>query len=375
MPVIHLNRILFAILVTIGAGGHLAADEPVKDAQATSIQHFPMEAAIRVGDLGKVSTVSYETSLPPLAFPPDGCSNSETDCNVGRIDFAQYAMDPSAQACRSKRPLFCDHYARADLIFLSREDTPYSLAFTTLGGTTAPIELNHGFAPGVRATIGTRTGTTGRFEVSYLGINDWSADNRTSNLPFGAGSLLSSIDEYSANLNDLQLNLIAMDPYSHWDWIFGLRIVDQRDELSSLVTVTGPGAAVERLEADAANTLLGLQGGTNYGRHFGPVSFHGGAKVGVFGNFIAQSGPIFVNNFTIDSVPEPTFDTEDDATSFMGDFIAEFAYHPVPSMSLHLGYQGLIFTNIVQSAQQDGSPSRPDTLAYHGIYAGFELRR
>ncbi|MEO1525743.1 MAG: hypothetical protein AAFX06_09915 [Planctomycetota bacterium] len=371
----QITRTLSSVIFAFGLGV-VAADDPIENASRHAMEQFPIEAAMRVGDLGTIAPVSYETSLPSLAVSPDGCGTGGTDCNAGRIDFTQYAMDSSAQACLSKRPLFCDHYARADLIFLSREDTPYSLAFTTLGGTTSPIELNHGFAPGVRATIGTRTGTTGRFELSYLGINDWSADNRTANLPFGGGgSLLSSIDEYSANLNDLQLNLIAMDPYSHWDWIFGLRLVDQRDELSSLITVTGGAAAVELLEADAANTMFGLQAGTKYGRHFGPLSFHGGAKLGVFGNFIAQSGPIFVNNFTIDGVPEPTFDTEDDATSFMGDFVAEFAYHPATSVSLHFGYQGLIFTNVVQSAQQDGSPSRPDTLAYHGIYAGFELRR
>ncbi|MEZ6087083.1 MAG: BBP7 family outer membrane beta-barrel protein [Pirellulaceae bacterium] len=324
-----------------------------------------------------VLTIAFSISDPRRLSATDVLS--ETTDEVGKLDFTQFAATAAAShVCQVQRLGFETCYARADLIFLSREAESYDLAFSILGGTTEPVSLDHGFAPGVRATIGIRTGTTGHFQISYLGINDWSADNRTSNVPFG-GSTLDSDDAYSANLNDLEFNLVAMDPYADWDWLFGFRLVDQRDEFGSLLTLDdglgNPNSIqAERIDAEAINTLFGLQIGTRYGHRFGPLGFDGGVKVGVFNNFISQSGIIVVNQIVVDGVPEPTFSTDDEQVSFMGDFQLRLTYQATSNASMQLGYQGLVFSNIAQSLLQEGGPSSPAELGYHGLFCGLEWR-
>jgi len=368
-----IRRIVLLVLL-IGNAGFVTADE-TESARPRAVA--PWKNAATRSNPDAIKQIAYLDHAPSATFGNNAScgDNGSVDRDIGKIDFTRYATAASSLAtCDPQRSCFNKWYAQTDLIFLSREDEPYAIGATTIGANAQPVELNHGFTPGVRATLGIRTGTTGHFQISYLGINDWSADNRTANIPFGAGTLR-TIDQYTANLNDLQFNLVAMDPYADWDWLCGLRVIDQRDEFGSLATVdNGAGGFSERIDAAAANTLFGVQVGARYGRRFGPISFDGGVKAGVFNNFVSQSG-ILENPVTIDGNPSPTFDVDDDEVSFMGDFQASMTYHATTNASLRLGYQGLIFSEIAQSTLQDGGPSSPTGLAYHGVFVGLEWRR
>ncbi|MEM1070416.1 MAG: hypothetical protein AAGI63_16060, partial [Planctomycetota bacterium] len=298
----------------------------------------------------------------------------------GTIPYQDYAFQAAAdsQPIRLLQP-FSKCYASLDFVMLSRSADDLSVSFDLGGGNSAEVNLSHGLNPGVRATFGVRTGPTGHFQVSYLGINEWTADNRTADVLFGGGpTTLSSVDEYRASLNDLQFNLVAMDPYANFDLLFGFRVIDQRDEAESIVSTDdqlgNPNSiTTERAFAKAANTLLGLQAGANYGYVFGPLTFQGGAKFGVFYNDTSQSGTIFSNAIVVDGTPEPTFSTDGGDVSFMGDFGGSLSYLVTSRASIRIGYQGLVFSDLLQSTDRRGAPSGPSGLTYHGVYAGMEI--
>ncbi|MEM9828317.1 MAG: hypothetical protein AAF958_17140 [Planctomycetota bacterium] len=329
---------------------------------------------------------------PPLVPANQGvglASNQEVGglvelprCDGNAIDFTLYRAEAAEQfSCDPIRLDFCSFYASAELLFMSREADDFGLSYDLGPSGTATVDLTHGFQPGVRTTLGFRTGTAGHFQISYMGINQWAADNVTANVPLGGGpSLLSSVDEYTANLNDLQFNLVAMDPLADWDWLVGLRLIDQRDEASSVLTLDdgfgNPNSVVsERAFADASNTLLGAQIGTRYGHWFGPMGISGAVKTGLFYNETGQNGSLFAGNIAIDGIDEPTSDVNGSETSVMGDFIAQFSYRVTGNTTYRLGYQGLIFSNIVQATDRDGSAADASTLAYHGLFTGLEWRR
>ncbi|MEL7334841.1 MAG: BBP7 family outer membrane beta-barrel protein [Planctomycetota bacterium] len=350
-----------------------------QDAPSTIVGDLPQRHGASPLHQAATGQTSNESTLAQVDFVQHSVSDRPFDrCDQHAVDFTQYMPTAATrQSCDPVRRTLCDWYASTDLIFMSRSDEPYALGFSTLGGTAPTIELNHGFTPGVRATLGRRTGSTGHFQISYLGINDWDASNQSTNIPFG-GSTLSSVDGYDARLNDLQFNLISMDPYADWDWIFGLRIIDQRDELSSLLTLNdglgNPNSiTTESVIASAGNTLFGGQIGMRYGHRFGPLSIDAAVKGGVFNNRISQKGPIFAGAIVIDGTQEPMYDIDDDEVSFMGDFQARMVYHASQNLHLQFGYQGLIFSNIAQSTRQDGNVSAPEGLAYHGFFTGISL--
>ncbi|MEM6469819.1 MAG: hypothetical protein AAF802_09730 [Planctomycetota bacterium] len=327
----------------------------------------------------QISSGALLDSVQPVGQP---CGSENPNCDDSRIDFRSFMpISRTRSDCDVGRPCFQNYFGSISSVFLSREAGDFQVSYDVGGGNTRTASLNHGFNAGLEATLAMRTGPTGRFEVTYLGVNDWSSDNRADFVPLGGGpSRLSSFDTYTANLNDLQFNLVAMDPYANWDWLFGFRIIDQRDEAESLLTVDdglgGPNSVfTERVFAEAANTLYGFQAGTRYGRSFGLLTFDSGAKLGLFHNSTSQDGSLFVGGVTIDGIPEATLSTDGGEVSVMGDFHSRLSYRVTASSEMHIGYRALVFSDIVQSAERDGQSADASGLGYHGVTCGITIYR
>ncbi|MEM0924660.1 MAG: hypothetical protein AAGJ83_01350 [Planctomycetota bacterium] len=325
------------------------------------------------------SIASELSTLEAENVAGEPCNPGLASCDRSRIDFRSFMpISKTKSPCDVGRPCFQSCFASVKSVFFSRSADDFEVSYDVGGGNTRGTSLNHGLTPGIEATLAMRTGPTGRVEVSYLGINEWSSDNRSDNVAFGGGpGRLSSFDSYNAGLNDLQFNLVAMDPYANWDWLVGFRVIDQRDDAESLLSLDdGMGTVLsERVFADASNTLFGFQAGTRYARSFGLLTFDSGAKLGVFHNETSQTGTVFAGAIIVDGIPEATFDTDGGEVSVMGDFFAQLAYRVTSSSEIHLGYRGMIFSDIVQSTQRDGQSADPTGLGYHGITCGLTLYR
>jgi hypothetical protein len=59
----------------------------------------------------------------------------------------------------------------------------------------------------------------------------------------------------------------------------------------------------------------------------------------------------------------------------MGDFEFAMIYSITDDASIRVGYRGLVYSDMVQVSNQDGTPAPGATLQYHGIFAGLEIQR
>lgn len=269
-----------------------------------------------------------------------------------------------------------------DALFLWRDGADFSAALLDGGNVLQTTPLSHGLTPGLRATADLKLTATTAAQFVYIGMHQWSATGADDNLIPPATGVLSSRQTYDATLDDFQLNFVYSRLSSDQSLFWGVRVSEHEDEFSVRLDgqIAGPPAVVRNplsVSANAQNRLIGLQIGANQFWRCGRLQLFGQIKGGVLHNEIDQTGPASIGAVDLTSNPAsiPSFVTETEEVSFLGDFEFSARYRFLPSASIRVGYQGLIFTNLAQVAGNLGQPTDPDSLSYHGVLAGLEIIR
>ena len=96
----------------------------------------------------------------------------------------------------------------------------------------------------------------------------------------------------------------------------------------------------------------------------------------MFNNETRQTGPQFDSAIDTSMVPIAVsrFTRAGEEISFMGDFEFTALYPIVDGLLVRVGYQGLVFSDMVQVRKQSGTAASGSPLNYHGIFTGIELR-
>ncbi|MEL6894873.1 MAG: hypothetical protein AAFP90_02080, partial [Planctomycetota bacterium] len=180
---------------------------------------------------------------------------------------------------------------------------------------------------------------------------------------------------------DLQINAVH-HPFGYdSSLLWGVRASRQRDQYDVIANGTFAAGTPLALASDAItgrteNDLIGLQIGGTQTWLCGPIRFFGSIKAGVLHNETSQRGTTYAGAVDLSGNPATLaqFQVDDEEVSFVGDFELSLHYTLFRNASVRLGYQGLIYSDIIQVADQNGSPAAPGTLSYNGIFGGLELR-
>lgn len=269
-----------------------------------------------------------------------------------------------------------------DALFLARDSDDFALSLLDGANVAQTADLSHGLTPGVRASLGLNlTGET-MAELVYLGSHEWSASGSSSNLIPASSGVISSAESYGAELSDVQINLIHHRFGREWSLLWGVRYSKQEDDFTVLLDgeIAGPPAVPRNpldLRGSAKNQLIGVQVGADHHWRCGPVLLFGRIKGGVLHNETEQFGPSFTDSIDLSGNPAsvPTFTSDGEQVSFVGDFEFSLKYAFGRLSSIRLGYQGLIFSDIAQVIDQQGQAADPETLSYNGVFAGLEIYR
>ncbi|MEL6105789.1 MAG: BBP7 family outer membrane beta-barrel protein [Planctomycetota bacterium] len=269
-----------------------------------------------------------------------------------------------------------------DALFLARDLDEFSVALTDVSGPVQTERLSHGLTPGLRARgVVNLTGSL-LLEGVYLGAHQWETDSTTGNLVPASGDTLAAVQSYEARLDDYQINVIHRGGGGAWGFLWGLRYSDHRDSFSLDLSgqLAGPPVTARnplRLQGRTQNQMIGLQLGADRRWTCGAFELFGSAKLGVLHNETEQTGLSYSGSVDVSSNPAsiPTFLSEDEEVSAMGDFEVSLRYRITENVAASFGYQGLVFSEMVNVANQNGLAADPDTLSYHGIFVGLEMLR
>ena len=270
----------------------------------------------------------------------------------------------------------------ADAVFLSRLGSDFALPLLDGGTAIQAEDLTHGLTAGIRSTLALHLYDGQHVEFGYLGSFDWSADGSSSNLIDPTGGVLSWNGTYDAQLNDYQINYRHRTWDSNWSVMCGVRYSEHEDHFTAAFdgVIAGP-PIVNRnplnIRGHARNRLLGIHVGTAAEWNCGPFLLFASMKGGAFNNETEQFGPRYTGAIDLGTNPAslPTFARDGQEISFMGDFEFTVSYPIMDGALIRVGYQGLIFSDMVQVRKQMGTAASGAPLHYHGIFAGFEFRQ
>lgn len=267
-----------------------------------------------------------------------------------------------------------------DALFLSRSGANLELSLGD--GDIQTEDLTQGFASGIRTSLMLHLREEQHLEFEYIGSFDWSAEGNSQDLTPAESSVLGWSGNYHAKLDDFQLNYVHRSWKSNWGLLCGVRYSEHKDGFATLFSGQFAGdPIVEGIDlntnASARNRLLGIQMGTAAEWSCGRFVLAAEIKGGVFRNEMSQLGPRYNGAIDLSTNPVeiPEFLHDDEEVSFMGDFEFAVIYPITDRGSIRAGYQGLIYSDMVQVSNQGGTPAQGATLQYHGIFAGLEIRR
>ncbi|MEO1523902.1 MAG: BBP7 family outer membrane beta-barrel protein [Planctomycetota bacterium] len=269
-----------------------------------------------------------------------------------------------------------------DALFLARDLDEFSIALTDVSGPVQTEGMSHGLTPGLRARgVVNLTGSL-LLEGVYLGTHQWETNSTTGDLVPASADTLTAIQSYEARLDDYQINVVHRGGGGAWGFLWGLRYSDHRDSFSLDLSgqIAGPPAMARnslQLRGNTQNQMIGLQLGADRRWKCGAFELFGSAKLGVLHNETEQNGLSYSGSVDVSTNPAsiPTFLSEDEEVSAMGDFEVSLRYRVTENVAASFGYQGLVFGEMVNVANQNGLAASPDTLSYHGIFVGLEVLR
>lgn len=299
------------------------------------------------------------------------CCHNE-DCN-------DEDCDGSCNASASSRSFQLFSFS-VDALFLSRSGE--GLEFSLSDGDIQTEELTHGFSSGISTSLMVRLWEEQHLEFEYIGSFNWSADGNSNDLTPAEDTALDWSGSYRAQLDDFQMNYVHRNCESSWSLLCGVRYSEHEDRFATTFSGQLAGDPVIdgidlNTNARARNRLLGIQMGTAAEWSCGRFVLAAGLKGGVFRNEMSQLGPQYDAAIDLGANPVqiPTFLHDDEEVSFMGDVEFAVIYSITDYASLRAGYRGLVYSDMVQVSNQGGTPAAGDTLQYHGIFSGLEIKR
>jgi hypothetical protein len=290
----------------------------------------------------------------------------------------------------------------------------------------ASDDLNGGFEPGMRATIGAALGDWYRLEATYFGSYTWS-DSATVRYDArdGTGNLLSPFSNFgdpegvlsldpvpdgifqgvegldfndrasislSSQLENYELNLrrrVDMPPSRHvageLSVLLGLRYMKLRESLDYFTVSQLPDEDVDVEATQSVRVDNDL---------FGP-------QIGALAQFLVHNrawfdlglkGAILFDQAEsrVAANVEPTvtmFDASEDATAFLGDLSLKFNYQFTASGTVHLGYNALWLTGVALASENfvsdietldndgPGAVDHDGKVVFHGPSIGITWAR
>jgi hypothetical protein len=322
------------------------------------------------------------------------------------------ALDDCCNLCRDNaRPSI---YGQVEALFLWRESRligqPIIVDANTGETFMSSSDLNSDFAPGVRATFGTRTCSGWALEFSYLGLFQGTGSAQAVSPGTGAflifpdnffGNVFVGLDlaqaSYSSALNSFEANLprgLGCDDQccddcacgqvrsQTYEWFTGFRYINVDEDLNILAQGTVAGATEEgNYDIHTNNNLFGLQLGARTRRMRGRFGWEATGKTGIFANNARQRQS--VNDFP-DFPIRPDVSSSSTSVASLGEVDLSAIYQLDPVWNLRAGYTALWI---------DGLALAPDQLDFdfasatggeqlhnggaiflHGITAGIEAR-
>jgi hypothetical protein len=269
-----------------------------------------------------------------------------------------------------------------DALFLSRDASEFQMRLFDGVNSVQTESVGHGLTPGIRASgIVNLTGRTFT-EFTYIGAHQWDATGSSTDLLTGSDDLLSSTQTFEATLNDYQVNVVHRRPGQSWGLLWGFRYSEHEDDYSLSLDgqFAGPPTTPRNplnLTGTARNRLMGLQLGADHVWNCGALQLFGRFKAGALHNETEQTGASYPSVVSLDGNPSsiPRFTSDGEEVSFVGDVECSIRYAMTQSASIRFGYQGLAFSDLVTSASQNGNAADAESIYYHGIFAGLEIRR
>jgi hypothetical protein len=240
------------------------------------------------------------------------------------------------------------------------------------GAVSASQNLASGLTVAPRYRIGSRLFDRVSTEFIYFQSGDWES---TADIEGTAATPeLDATVDYTADLQNFELNFIGPQSAIDTQWLLGFRYLRYRDsflETYQWQPAVGP-AINEAASGSAENQAFGPQAGLGVNIDVGRNVLRFGSKLGLLNNRTDQTGPSYNNALVIDGTPEPTFRRDADEFLFLGDIEVSLTRYLTRNATLRIGYQGLYLDSVVQSSTQNGRQAEAGNLWFHGLVLGGE---
>ena len=238
-------------------------------------------------------------------------------------------------------------------------------------GTVSSVQdLAAGLTVAPRFRVSSRLFDEVRTEFIYLQSDDW--DSRADIAGTEATPELDASIQYTADLQNFELNFIGAPSVIDTQWLLGLRYLRYRDsfiESYQLESAIGP-TIDESAVGFAENEAMGPQAGIGLNIDIGQTTLSLGSKFGLLNNTTHQTGPSYLDALVIDGTPESSFENESDELMWLADIEVSIVRSITSRASLRIGYQGLFLDRIVQSAAQNGGQAEAENLWFNGLVLG-----
>lgn len=303
-------------------------------------------------------------------------------------------------------------YAQSEALWLTRTRTdviPFTAIDTTGMGDMQIVqstnELDFGYEPGVRLTLGRRLDACNSLELSYFGLHDFDGSSevisesaglyspysrfQTGLFGYTIGFDLASVHrlEYGSNLHNAEFNFRRVGLTTgaiEADLLFGLRYLHIKERFAFFSMQ--PGGGIDGVDAfgtatnRTSNDLVGIQiGGQvryNATERFGLAAQ---AKAGLLVNFASHDG-----TFTQDMgvVNSSNYSATGEALAGLIEVGLSGHYRIGSRLTLRAGYDVILLSGLALAPEQfdvysgyfGSSLNDRGTVVYHGPSAGLELQ-
>lgn len=336
---------------------------------------------------------------------------------------AESQGDVPDECCCSTCERACPNfYGQVEAVFLWREsrliDQPIVIDANTGITYLSTSDLNSGFNPGGRATVGVRICGGRALEFTYLGLCPNDSTDIAVSPDSGAflilpgnffGNVFVGLDrlqaDYSSRLNSLEANLpcccgccdegcpdccdecgddcgcreVCCQSY---EWFAGFRYIRISEDLNLIAQRTVGGAVEEgNYDVHTSNNLYGLQLGGRSRRTRGRYGWEATGKFGIFGNDMRQRQS--VTDFP-DFPLRPTVSGSSGGVAFVGETNLTALYRLTQIWNLRAGYSLLWIEGLAlapdqldfdfASASGGSQLHNGGAMFLHGVNVGIEAR-